>query len=137
MITITTSVICKYLKQKFPDISSFVKNGNIDKRAQKSIGVFMGSDTRSNANLSIGGIDCTAVRMIPINIQIRWTDDQQACDNQAVDIYNELLLERQNFDIDEVKVAFIHLLDGAPAPLGRDDKNICEVVIRANFYYYI
>lgn len=137
MITLTTSVICKYLKQKFPDISSFVKNGNIDKRAQKSIGVFMGSDTRSNSNLSIGGIDCTAVRMIPINIQIRWTDDQQACDNQAVDIYNELFLERQNFDIDEVKVAFIHLLDGAPVPLGRDDKNTCEVVIRANFYYYI
>ena len=137
MITMSTYTVYEYMKSKFPELAAFMKNGNVDKKAQKSIGVFLGSDTRSNGNLDIGGIDCTSVRMLPININMRWTDNQKSCDDEAIGIYNALLLEKSNFTVNDVKIACIQLLDGCPVSLGRDDKNICEVTIRANFYYYI
>lgn len=137
MITMSTYTVYEYMKSKFPELAAFMKNGNVDKKAQKSIGVFLGSDTRSNGNLAIGGIDCTSVRMLPININIRWTDNQKSCCEEAIGIYNALLLEKSNFTVNDVKIACIQLLDGCPVSLGRDDKNICEVTIRANFYYYI
>lgn len=125
------------MKQKFPDLEPYLKNGVVDKRAQKSIGVLLGSDTRSHGNLDIGGIECTVVRMLPINISIRWTDNQQICDDEATKIYDALLLETQNFTVNDVKIACVQLLDPCPMSLGRDDKNICETVIRANFHYYV
>lgn len=137
MITMTTYTVYEYMKTKFPELEKVLKNGNIDKRSPQSIGVFLGSDTRSNGNLAIGGIDCTSVRMLPVNIQIRWTDNQNICDDKSTEIYNALLLETTNFLVNDVKIAHIQLLDGCPIPLGRDDKNICETTIRANFYYYI
>ena len=114
MITMTTSSVCEYMKMKFPELSQLIKNGSIDKRSQKSIGVFLGSDTRSNGNLAIGGIDCTLVRMLPININMRWTDNQKSCDDEAIGIYNALLLEKSNFTFNDVKIACIQLLDGCP-----------------------
>ena len=137
MITMTTYTFYEYMKSKFPDLSDYMRNGNVDKKAHKSIGVFLGSDTRSNGNLAIGGIDCTTIRMLPININMRWTDNQKLCDDEATKIYDSLLLEKTNFKINEVKIACIQLLDGSPIQLGRDDKNICEVTIRVNVYYYV
>lgn len=137
MITMSTYTVYEYMKSKFPELATYLKNGNVDKGAQKSIGVFIGSDTRSNGNLAVGGIDCTTVRMLPININMRWTDNQKLCDDEAIRIYNALLLEEPNFTVNDVKIACIELLDGCPIPLGRDDKNICEATIRANFYYYV
>lgn len=138
MITMSTHTVYEYMKWRFPDLSDYLKNGNLDKSSQKSIGVFLGSDTRSRGNLNIGGIDCTAVRMLPININMRWTDNQKLCDDKAIEIYNTLLLETNNFMFkDGVKIACIEMLDPCPTPLGRDNKNVCEVTIRANFYYYV
>lgn len=139
MITMSTYTVYEYMKWKFPDLSEIIKNGTLDKTSQKSIGVFQGSDTRSQRNLAIGGIDCTIVRMLPININMRWTDNQKSCDDKAIEIYNALLLETNNFTFqkDGVKIACIELLDSCPIQLGRDDKNVCEVTIRANFYYYV
>ena len=138
MITMSTHTVYEYMKWRFPDLSDYLKNGNLDKSSPKSIGVFLGSDTRSRGNLNIGGIDCTTVRMLPININMRWTDNQKLCDDKAIEIYNTLLLETNNFMFkDGVKIACIEMLDPCPIPLGRDNKNMCEVTIRANFYYYV
>ena len=137
MITITTYTVYEYMKNKFPDLANILRNGNIDKSADKSIGVFQGSDTRATGNLAIGGIDCTTIRMLPVNIQIRWTSNQREHDNKSVEIYNSLLLEESNFFVGDAKIAHIMLLDSSPKTLGRDDKNICESVIRANVFYYV
>lgn len=137
MITMSTYTVYEYMKEKFPLLAPFLRNGNLDKRAPKSIGVFLGSDTRSSGNLAIGGLECTVVRMLPINIQMRWTDNQKLCDDEAIQIYNALLQQEPNFTINNQKIAYVQLLDGCPIPLGRDDKNICETTIRVNFYYYV
>lgn len=137
MTTISTYSIYEYLKDKFPELADMLRNGNIDRNSPKSIGVFLGSDTRNNGNLAIGGADCTIVRMLPVNIQIRWTENQRDHDEKSLEIYNALLTERSNFMSNDVKFVYVELLDGCPNSLGRDSKNICESIIRANFYYYV
>jgi hypothetical protein len=125
------------MKSKFPKLEKYLKNGVVDKGSKYSIGIIQGSDTRSTGNLAIGGIDCTVVRMLPVNIKLRWGDNQQGSDDMSIDIYNKLLLQPDNFMIGDVKIAYIEMLDGCPINLGRDDKNVCESIIRANFYYYV
>ena len=139
MITMSTHTVVQYMKAKFPSMSSYMKNGTIDKKSPQSIGILMGSDSRSKGKLDIGGIDATVVRMLPVNIHVRWGTDQQIFDNKCLEIYNALLLEDANFVIEEAnqKIACIEVLDGAHICLNRDDKNICEALIRANFYYYV
>lgn len=137
MMTMSTYTVYEYMKSKFPDLDEFLKNGNIDKDSQKSIGIFLGSDTRLNGNLAIGGIECTTVRILPVNINIRWGVNQKVCDDKCIEIYDALLTEEPNFMVGETKIAFIDLLDSCHKSLGRDNKNVCEAVIRANFYYYV
>lgn len=137
MITMSTYTVYEYMMQKFPHLKEIFRNGNINKNKEKSIGIFLGSDNRSNGNLALGGIDCTTVRMLPVNIVIHWTSNQKESDDVSIGIYNSLLLEEANFVFNDVKIAYIQLLDGSPKSLGRDDKNICEATIRANFYYYV
>lgn len=137
MITMTTYTVYEYLKAKFPDLANVLRNGNVNRSVDKSIGVFLGSDTRSSGQLAIGGIDCTTVRMLPVNIQIRWSENQLEHDTLATRIYDKLLTEGNNFYVGEAKIACIFLVDDCPASLGRDEKNVCESVIRANFYYYV
>ena len=137
MITMTTYTVYEYMKSKFPDLSQYLRNGNIEKSKDKSIGIFLGSDNRSNGNLAIGGVECTIIRMLPVNINIRWGENQKVFDDEAVKVYNTLLQEGVNFEFNGVKIACIQMLDGSPVSLGRDDRNVCEAVIRANFYYYV
>lgn len=137
MTTISTYTILTYMKSKFPKLEKYLKNGVVDKSSKYSIGIIQGSDTRSKGNLAIGGIDCTVVKMLPVNIKLRWGDNQQGSDDMSIDIYNKLLLQPDNFMIGDVKIAYIEMLDGCPINLGRDDKNVCESIIRANFYYYV
>lgn len=137
MITMSTYTVYEYMKDKFPSLANVLGNGFMDKRNAMSIGIFLGSDTRSGNNLAIGGLECTSVRMLPINIQIRWSENKKLHDEKAIEIYDALLTETQNFEVGSVKIAYIQMLDPCPVTLGRDDKNICESIIRANFYYYI
>ena len=137
MITMSTYTVYEYMKSKFPELSELLKNGNIDKSKEKSIGIFMGSDNRSNGNLAIGGVECTIIRMLPVNINIRWGHNQKEIDDETIKIYNSLLQEGVNFEFNGIKIACIQMLDVGPIALGRDDKNVCEAIIRANFYYYV
>lgn len=137
MITMTPSSVVAYMKERFPDIANILCNGHVRTDTNQSIGIFLGSDTRSTGKLAIGGIDCTVVRMLPINIHVHWSENQIEHDNKAVSIYNKLLTEENNFIVDGIKIACIEMLDGCPKPLGRDEKNVCESIIRANFYYYV
>lgn len=137
MITISTYNVYEYLKQKFPDLSEVLKNGAVDNSSDKSIGVFMGSDTRSEGSLALGGIDCTAVRMLPVNLMFRWSDNQKEHDELVNSVYDALLAEECNFTVNDVKFAYIEPIDGHPRQLGRDNMNVCESIIRLNVFYYV
>ena len=137
MMIMTTGSVCSYLKDKFPDIAHLFCNGHLKKNENKSIGVFLGSETRANPGLAIGGIDCTVVKYIPVNIHIIWSENQAEHDTMVTNFYKELLLEGNNFYSNDIKVACIELIDGTPRSLGRNERNVCESIIRANFHYYV
>lgn len=137
MRTITTYVVYEYLKDKFPTLERFLKNGTIDRQSEKSIGIFLGAETRALRNIAVGGIDCTVVRMLPVNVLVHWTTNQKVCDDKATELFDAILCEGSNFNVGDVKIAMIELLDGCPMQIGRDEKNVCESTIRANVYYYV
>jgi len=137
MITMGTYSVYEYMVSKFPDDELLLKNGAIDSNVEQSIGIFLAPDSRGGDGLSLGGIACTLVRMLPVTIKVRWTQNQKECNDKAIAIYNMMLEQECNFTVGDASIATIQLLDSTPRSLGRDDKNVCEMVIRANFYYYI
>lgn len=136
MKTLTTNDVTTLLASLFPDDEQHIRNGYIDKQSQFSIGVMM-SEERFGSQIAIGGLDCTPVKALPTNIRVRWGSNTQVHDDKVVGIYNTLLEHGQNFSIGDKVVAYIQLLDSAPISLGRDDINVCESIIRANFHYYL
>lgn len=128
-------IICEFLQAKFPDIA--FKNGFIDTRITNTAGVFMGSDTRQQRPLNIGGVEATVTNMLPINIEIRWNENTNDSYAKAIEVYNGILQHPDNFMLGTRKIAYLDLLDSCPVDLGRDDDNICRSIIRINVHYYV
>lgn len=135
MVLLNPSEVCSYIQTKFLEIT--FKNGIIDMNNVHTAGVFMGSDTRQLKPYDLGGSDSTTTKMLPINIELRWSNDSNESYSKAIEVYNEFLKEQFNFYIGSTKVAFISLLDSCPVDLGRDDDNVCRLIIRLNVYYYV
>ena len=120
-------------KGRFPEYLPFVKNGFVDKNQLKSIGIYR-STSRGNQNIALGGLDNTVSGELALSILIHWTEDYNACDTTAGDIYINLL-GCSNLHLGKRRVSAIQMADGHPVDLGRTDKNVCEMVVRLNIIY--
>lgn len=131
------SDVRSFLLSKLPELSGqMVYNGAINRNDEKSIGIFVAPESRSQNTMCVGGAEATVLAMLPVNILVRWTSDYEDFMEEANRIY-KLLQWSQNIEMGNTKVSVIQLLDGNPVDLGRDDKNICECTIRVNIHYYL
>lgn len=127
----TTSVIRNFLEANFHD--HVIINGATTQ--SPSISVFQGPEGRSGATLYIGGVECNDFKKMPINILVKWSSDTDVAYQKALEIHS-FLLGKNNFTFESVDFAYISILDDHPIWVGRDDENVCEYIIRADFYYY-
>lgn len=123
---LTVSNFISALKQKFPKIKFF--NGCISK-TEKCVGVYARGNT--NPPSAIGSKPSYGI--LPITMLIHWGENSSECETTANLIYEGL--ENGIADINSIRVIQIQLLDSAPANIGRDDTNVCEMTIRLNIIY--
>jgi hypothetical protein len=64
---------------------------------------------------------------------IHWGENSKECEETANLLYEGL--ESNIAEINNLRVIQIQLLESAPANIGRDDNNICEMTIRLNILY--
>ena len=107
--------------------------GKLDNKKDKSIGIYQ-LKTSNESNVAIGGIDNTKTMEKSVSILIHWNTNAKETEQNAYEIYNNLLNEK-NFIINNIKVNYIKLLVPEPIDVGTDSKNIYERVIQATFYY--
>lgn len=123
---ITISDFMEVLKTKYPDIKFF--NGAISK-AEKCVGVY----ARGNAVPPTAIGSKPSYGILPVTLLIHWGENSKKCEETANLLYEGL--ESGISSIGDTKVIQLQLLESAPANIGRDDNNICEMTIRLNIIY--
>ncbi|MFT9078507.1 hypothetical protein [Ethanoligenens sp.] len=124
------SDVIGWLKTKYPGVG--VYNQLIPKRDPFCIGVYR--KQRGVSALAVGGVDCTSFDMLPVDFLIHWGEAAGACETTANSLYD---LMRGNLSecIGGHAVRQFALQDAAPAGIGRDEDNICEMIVRVNIIY--
>lgn len=138
---VSTLDVRSFLASNLSGNDDLIINGAIDRSKATSIGVFSGPESRSISTRAYGGDELTPVKVFPINVLVRWTDDMHVCEQRAQEVYTAFATAGQNFflvpsDPDSTKVAFFDMLDNYPISLGRDKDNVCEFSVRVNVVFY-
>lgn len=106
--------------------------GAIDTQNDKSIGVF--GRTRFSEVLAIGGVENSSYNVLSTSVLIRWTESTEACEIMANSIYNYFMNLKDSV-INNKKIIHSFCEGSGPIDLSRGERNICEMVVHANFYY--
>lgn len=139
MAQLTMNKVKDLVASKLPGDNIF--SNAIDRNSDKSIGVFSAPESRMGNVETFGGDDLAPVKVYPVNILVRWTEDSDECETKSNAIYSTIKNIGTNFytklnDPEAVKIAFIRMLDSHPVSLGRDKNNVCEFSIRIDIFYY-
>lgn len=104
--------------------------GAIDRNSDQCIGVFTRQGTDST--IAIGGVANSTYRTLKIAILIHWSESATSCETKAEAIFN-FLQGKSQFLIGSKKVYSVVVEGDGPISIDRDERNICEMVIHANF----
>lgn len=120
---------------------SLIKSGFIDRNSKTSIGVFSAPESRMGNISTYGGKALAPISPYPVNVLVRWTEDSDACEERAQEVYKACEEVGTNFFIRandplSTQIAFFKMLDSQPVWLGRDKDNVCEYSIRIDIFYY-
>lgn len=124
------SDVIAWLKTKYPGMAAH--NSTIPKNTPKCVGVYLNS--RGNRVIAIGGYAATSRAVLPLTLLVHWTQDADACEQQANDIY-EMMQAAEAETIGGHRIIDFDLQDPGPVDVDRDGNNICEMVIRVNVSY--
>jgi len=118
------------LKSQFA--SALIYNGTINRDKSQCIGLY----TRDNgSNISaVGDKSLSSYSILGVSILVHWTENADSCEVFADDIF-EFLRNKKDFTVNGKKVLFVNMEGNGPIDISRDEKNICEMVVHANFYY--
>jgi hypothetical protein len=135
----TITEFATYLKTTLlSNYGQYIYNGVVNRDQETSIGVLFAPSTRGGGQIMAGGLDCTTVMMLPLNVLVRWTGNTDTFAQVANEVYFKLLSFTPGTMINETRrVASVDVLDGGLVGVGRDDNNICEGMIRINVMYYL
>lgn len=120
-----------YLKTQI--VNTAFRTGAIDKNNAQSIGVYL-AKTGAASEIALGGVSNTSVSILPVRILVHWSEDADLCQQKANTIYSALE-GKTDFLIGARRIAFIEMLDISPVDIGRDNNNVCEMVIRLIIHY--
>ena len=123
---LTTSNVVGVLKNLFPDIKFF--NGCISKH-EDCVGVY----ARGNVPPPTAIGSKPSYGILPIVLLVHYSESSDVCERVANRLYEGL--EDSIETINDTRVIVTQLIDSAPANIGRDDNNICEMTIRLNITY--
>lgn len=68
-------------------------------------------------------------KVLPIDIYIHWTSDDEETEEKANEIYNSLF-HLTDFYIQDTNVSFLNIQDNAPSAMGKDGAGIYNYLIQ-------
>lgn len=108
--------------------------GKLDRKADKSIGVYSRAGTGTQPDTALGGLDCTKTELKRVSILLHWNNNARETETAAQALF-EALRAAESVQIGGRQVDYICLMVPEPVDVGTDEAGIYERVIWANIYY--
>ena len=107
--------------------------GKLDNKEDKSVGVYDLKTSRKPI-IALGGLENTSYNIKPISILIHWNKNMKETEVESMKLYNALL-GANDFDINDIHISHVELLEPQPIDVGTDNSGVYEMVIECVFYY--
>ncbi|MCC8075719.1 MAG: minor capsid protein [Clostridiales bacterium] len=108
--------------------------GKLDRKQDKSLGVYDRAATGTPAEIALGGLDCTKTRVKRVSLLLHWNDNASETETAAQTLF-DALLAAEPFALDTAQVRCLRLMTPGPVDVGIDENGIYERVIWVDFYY--
>ena len=128
----TAEKLKNWLKEKLKLESDQIAVGAIDGNAEQYIGVYDGKSS-SPQRMCIGGKRNTKYQESSYTLLVHWSTSPVTAYAKAKDLY-DLFYGLSDVDMDGIHVIMVDP-GKQPELAGRDDRRVCEYVIRLNIKY--
>lgn len=128
----TLSQVRDWLKTLFCAEHYYI--GRLDRKQDKSLGVYSRAATGGEAETAIGGGAATRTRVKQISLLLHWNNNANETEQAALALY-DALRAAGSFPMDELMVRYLRLRVPEPVDVGCDDTGVYERVIWMDLYY--
>ncbi len=125
------SDVREWLKSLDPELVEKISVGSIDGNAEKYIGVYA-DESGGTARLCLGGQEQTRMQSKQVKLLVHWTNSPVQAEQKAASLWQLLLGTSGQFGAYQIKTVDP---GAAPISVGRDEKGICEYIIRLKIIY--
>lgn len=108
--------------------------GKLDRKEDKSLGVYSRAGTGTPPVTALGGLDCTRTEAKRVSLLLHWNNNASETDEAAQALF-EALRAAENVQIGGHQVDYLRLMVPEPVDVGTDENGVYERVLWVDFYY--
>lgn len=108
--------------------------GKLDRKADKSLGVYSRAQTGTPAETALGGLPATKTAVKRVSLLLHWNQNAKETETAAQELFNSLRAA-ENIRIGGHRVDYLRLMAPEPVDVGADDNGVYERVIWVDLYY--
>lgn len=108
--------------------------GKLDRKQDKSLGVYSRSSTGTPPATSLGGPDNTKTAVKQVSFLLHWNNNAKETETVAQELFDSLRAA-ENIQIGGRKVDYLRLMVPEPVDVGTDENGVYERVIWMDIYY--
>lgn len=108
--------------------------GKLDRKQDKSLGVYSRSSTGTPPVTSLGGPDSTKTAVKQVSLLLHWNNNAKETETAAQELF-DTLRAAENIQIGGRKVDYLRLMVPEPVDVGTDENGVYERVIWMDIYH--
>lgn len=108
--------------------------GKLDRKQEKSLGVYSRAATGTPPATALGGLDCTKTQVKQVSLLLHWNNNARETEAAAQELF-DTLRAAETVRIGGCPVDYLRLMTPEPVDVGTDDDGVYERVIWMDIYY--
>lgn len=128
----TLSDVRDWLKTLAPAEHYYI--GKLDRKADKSLGVYSRAQTGAPAETALGGLASTKTAVKRVSLLLHWNNNAKETEAAAQELFDRLRAA-ENIRIGGCLVDYLRLMVPEPVDVGTDENGVYERVIWMDVYY--
>lgn len=108
--------------------------GKLDRKEDKSLGVYSRAQTGTPAETALGGLSATKTAVKRVSLLLHWNNNARETEAAAQELF-ETLRAAERIRIGGCLVDYLRLMVPEPVDVGTDEVGVYERVIWADIYY--
>lgn len=130
---LTLEEVKDWIKSQDTELSGCIAVGSINGNSEKFVGVYPLRPSGNTQRICIGGSAQTKYQSRSVSVLLHWTDSPVTAEKKAAELYGRF------YGLSDTVMGESRVVSADPGPepisVGKDDRGICEYVIRVKMIY--